>query len=333
MMAVVQGLTHFVTICMADTMRRMGTDIRATEAYMSPVYQIELGLVGRLLSQDPGLYADILEQNPYVPEVIAACRSAAGDLAAIVKSGDPDAFAEFFRQDSPAPRRVLQTRAGPDRCPDRVHGEEMTVITLGPEGTFSHELAQKLACDPLVLKPTIHGIFAAVAAGEGDGIVPIENSEAGAVGETMDGLSRYPLAITAEMYMPIHHNLASLVPPDKIRVIYAHPQTHEQCSSFIERLAVPVIHTSSNAQSALEAKKTPNAGAILPLSAAAIYKLPVIERNVENNPENTTRFVKISKTPAPTAGPANAASSSTRTPIGPGCSTISSASLPGGGST
>ncbi|MGB8219727.1 MAG: prephenate dehydrogenase/arogenate dehydrogenase family protein [Methanoregula sp.] len=100
MMAVVQGLTHFVTICMADTLRRLGTDIGATEAYMSPVYQIELGLVGRLLSQDPALYADILEQNPFVPEVIAACRSAAGDLAEIVTSGDPDAFAEFFRQDT-----------------------------------------------------------------------------------------------------------------------------------------------------------------------------------------------------------------------------------------
>jgi prephenate dehydrogenase len=99
-MAVVQGLTHFVTICMADTLRRMNTDIRATEAYMSPVYQIELGLVGRLLSQDPALYADILEQNPFVPEVLAACRSAVGDLEAIVKTGDPEAFAEFFGRDT-----------------------------------------------------------------------------------------------------------------------------------------------------------------------------------------------------------------------------------------
>ena len=100
MMAVVQGLTHFVTICMADSIRRLGIDIRKTEEFMSPVYQIELSLVGRLLSQDPALYADILQQNPFVPEVIAACRSAAGDLADIVKSGDPGAFAEFFSRDS-----------------------------------------------------------------------------------------------------------------------------------------------------------------------------------------------------------------------------------------
>ena len=100
MMAVVQGLTHFVTICMADTLRRAGCDIRATEPYMSPVYQIELGLVGRLLSQDPALYADILEKNPYVPEVIDACRAAADDLAGIVKSGDAEAFEAFFNKNS-----------------------------------------------------------------------------------------------------------------------------------------------------------------------------------------------------------------------------------------
>jgi len=100
MMAVVQGLTHFVTICMADAMRRAGCDIKATEPYMSPVYQIELGLVGRLLSQDGALYADILEKNPYVPEVIDACRAAADNLAAIVKSGDPQAFEAFFKEDS-----------------------------------------------------------------------------------------------------------------------------------------------------------------------------------------------------------------------------------------
>ena len=175
----------------------------------------------------------------------------------------------------------------------------MTVITLGPEGTFSHELASRLGCDPIVLKPTINGVFAAVAAGESDGLVPIENSEAGAVGETMDCLMRFSLSITAEMYLPVHHNLASLVPKEQIRVVYVHPQTHEQCSAYLERLGVPVIHTSSNASSALEAKKTPNAGAVLPLSAAGIYHIPVVETNIENNRENTTRFVRIAKEPGP----------------------------------
>lgn len=173
----------------------------------------------------------------------------------------------------------------------------MTTITLGPEGTFSHELARKIHREPLMLVPTIYGIMAAVARGEGDGIVPMENSEAGSVGETLDGLTRFPLYITAEMYMPIHHNLASSLPLKDIRVLYAHPQTHEQCSDAVERWGIPIIHTSSNAASALEAQKTPGSGAILSSSAAALYQIPIIIASTENNPHNTTRFVRIARKP------------------------------------
>ena len=100
MMAVVQGLTHYVTLCMAESIRRLGVDISATEEFTSPVYQIELSLIGRLLSQDPGLYADILEENPYVPEVLAACRDSAADLETIVKKHDAAGFREFFEKNS-----------------------------------------------------------------------------------------------------------------------------------------------------------------------------------------------------------------------------------------
>jgi prephenate dehydratase len=182
-----------------------------------------------------------------------------------------------------------------------MHGEEMKLITLGPAGTFSHELALKITRrkkTEIVLLPTVHSIMAAVARGEGDGVVPMENSEAGGVGETLDGLSKFPLFITAEMFLPVHHNLASLVTLKEMRVIYAHPQTHEQCSDKIEDWGLPVIHTSSNASSALEAKKTPNAGAILSKTAAALYHMPVIVKNTENSAWNTTRFVRISTKPS-----------------------------------
>ncbi len=174
----------------------------------------------------------------------------------------------------------------------------MTTFVLGPEGTFSHEVAIRLKCGELAFTPTIHATMAAVARGGGDGIVPMENSEAGGVGETLDGLSKYPVFITAEMYLPIHHNLASTVPLNEVRVIFAHPQTHEQCSDRIEDWGIPVIHTSSNAASAQEARRVPNAGAILSAGAATLYRLPVIVPSLENNPANTTRFVRIAGKPA-----------------------------------
>jgi prephenate dehydrogenase len=100
MMAVVQGLTHFVTLTVAESIRRLGVDIGRTQEFTSPVYQIELALVGRLLSQDPDLYADILELNPFVPEVLAACTASAGDLSAIIENGDPDLFRRFFDENT-----------------------------------------------------------------------------------------------------------------------------------------------------------------------------------------------------------------------------------------
>ncbi|HII76833.1 MAG TPA: prephenate dehydrogenase/arogenate dehydrogenase family protein [Methanolinea sp.] len=99
-MAVVQGLTHFVTLGVAETMRRVGMSPADTLAFMSPVYQMEMGLVGRLLSQDPQLYADILELNPHVPPVLEACEEALSLLRRIVEAGDTGAFEEVFRENS-----------------------------------------------------------------------------------------------------------------------------------------------------------------------------------------------------------------------------------------
>jgi len=100
MMAVVQGLNHFSTLCMADTIRRLGMDVQATLDYTSPIYRIQMGLIGRILAQDAGLYGDILELNPKVPEVLAAFEESARMLRGIVDAKDPAAFADFFGQNS-----------------------------------------------------------------------------------------------------------------------------------------------------------------------------------------------------------------------------------------
>lgn len=185
----------------------------------------------------------------------------------------------------------------------------MTLLALGPEGTFSHDLARRLAGDSeeVRLMPTITGIFAAVDAGEGDGIVPIENSEAGGVGPTLDGLQQHPVVITAEAYLPIVHCLASPEPPYPGMVVYAHQQTHEQCSIFIETEHLTVIQTSSNAASAVTMQEHPGTGAIVSSQIAALYHLAVVATAVQNSSTNTTRFVRISRRSEPREGPAGGA--------------------------
>lgn len=99
-MAVVQGLTHFVTLSLAETMRRVGVRPQDTMAFMSPVYQMEMGLVGRLLSQDSSLYADILELNPHVSPVLEACEESLASIRKIVDAKDTRAFETLFRDNS-----------------------------------------------------------------------------------------------------------------------------------------------------------------------------------------------------------------------------------------
>lgn len=96
MMAVIQGLTHFKAILLAGTMRRLGISPADTEVYMSPVYRIETGIAGRLLSQNPGLYADILCMNPSVEPVLEMCEKTAGEIHHMITKGDRDAFTEEF---------------------------------------------------------------------------------------------------------------------------------------------------------------------------------------------------------------------------------------------
>ncbi|WP_292727647.1 prephenate dehydrogenase/arogenate dehydrogenase family protein [Methanoculleus sp.] len=100
MMAVIQGLTHFGTLAKAEAIRRTGADVAETLLFTSPVYRIEMGLVGRLLAQDAGLYGDMLQMNSAVPEVLAQFEEAVRTLREIVESGDDERFRAFFMENA-----------------------------------------------------------------------------------------------------------------------------------------------------------------------------------------------------------------------------------------
>lgn len=99
MMAVIQGLTHFKALVMAETMRRLGITPEDTEPFMSPVYRIETSIAGRILAQDPLLYADILMENPEIPHILESCCASAASLADIITGKNNDAFVDHFLSD------------------------------------------------------------------------------------------------------------------------------------------------------------------------------------------------------------------------------------------
>lgn len=95
-MAVVQGLVHFVTLAVADAIRTSGTDLEKILSVMSPVYRIEMGLIGRILGQSPDLYGDILRMNPEVKPVLEGFSRSVEGLMESVADPEDGRFQAFF---------------------------------------------------------------------------------------------------------------------------------------------------------------------------------------------------------------------------------------------
>jgi len=100
MMAVVQVLTHFGILVMGQALAKSGVPLAETLRYMSPIYRLEVSIVGRLFSQAPELYREILMTNPAGAAYRELFVSEARELAAMIARGDGDAFVARFREAS-----------------------------------------------------------------------------------------------------------------------------------------------------------------------------------------------------------------------------------------
>ena len=179
--------------------------------------------------------------------------------------------------------------------------EAMSVAFLGPRGTFSEEAALKHLGGQVRGVPcaSIDDVFREVESGKvGHGVVPVENSTDGAVGRTLDLLLATPLAICGEVLLPVHQCLMSKAQfTQEIRRVYAHAQSLAQCHEWLNQHLggverVPVV---SNADGARRASEEQQSACIGSHAAAALYDLQLLARNIEDQPNNTTRFVVIGK--------------------------------------
>ncbi|HKQ26659.1 MAG TPA: prephenate dehydratase [Burkholderiales bacterium] len=183
-----------------------------------------------------------------------------------------------------------------------------SVACLGPKGTFSEDAVVKHfgGQAPATLFGSIDEVFRAVEAGSvGYGVVPVENSTEGAVGRTLDNLLSTPLGICGEVVLPVHQNLLSkAVKIAAVKRIYSHAQSLAQCVRWLSQNCprterVPV---ASNAEAARMAAAEADAAAIAGRSAAEHYGLQVLAANIEDEPNNTTRFAVISRQEVPPSG-------------------------------
>ncbi len=186
---------------------------------------------------------------------------------------------------------------------------QQVIAYLGPEGTFTQSATKKhfghgVHSDPYA---TISEVFREVEAGAADyGVVPVENSTEGVVNSTLDCFLTSNVHICGEVEHRIHQNLlvSSVTQRDKITRIYSHPQSFAQCRKWLDTHMPNVerIPVSSNGEAAKKVKGEWNSAAIAGVMAAEYYDLEVINENIEDNPDNTTRFLIVGNTQTSTSG-------------------------------
>jgi len=178
---------------------------------------------------------------------------------------------------------------------------------LGPQGTFSHLAAQRKFGSSVEYRPLpdIRAVFDEVARHHCDlGMVPIENSSGGGVIDTLDGFLETHVHMCGEVVLEIHHNLLSNCLAEEITTVASKPEVFAQCRNWLstslqEVELVPVASSSRAAEMATQQKGLAAIGSDL---AAELYGLKVIFENIEDNPNNMTRFLVIARQPAKRTG-------------------------------
>ncbi|MFK8081775.1 MAG: prephenate dehydratase [Granulosicoccus sp.] len=190
----------------------------------------------------------------------------------------------------------------------RVMEAPMRVAYLGPEGTYSHTATNRhfgrfVETQP---EPGIADIFHAVESGRARfGVVPVENSTEGAVNQTLDLLTQTTVRVCGEVGMRIQHCLLGNAETfDEIKEVHAHPQALAQCMHWLNANLPDVLRVSesSNAAAAKLAIQRSDIAAIAGETAAELYSLKTLMKGIEDEKNNTTRFLVIGDQDIPPSG-------------------------------
>jgi chorismate mutase/prephenate dehydratase len=191
---------------------------------------------------------------------------------------------------------------------EKSNREQITVAYQGIDGAYSHIASQKFFSDKdydvlYIGLPTFQAILDSVEEGESDyAVLPIENTTAGSINESIDLLSNRKLHIIGEEFLEINHCLLAIddIPLGRIKTIYSHPQALAQCSIFLSSLENCKVESFFDTAMAIKKVKEDQnltQAAIGSSEAARIYGLKILKDNISNTRENYTRFFIISKKP------------------------------------
>ncbi|QQR83823.1 prephenate dehydrogenase/arogenate dehydrogenase family protein [Candidatus Peregrinibacteria bacterium] len=320
-MAYVQVLTHLSNLALSDVIRKSELPISDLLETHSPIYRLRLDMMGRILHQNPDLYAQIQLKNPKSLRVIGDYLKSVEDWMSFVKNQDDAGFSKRFKSNAKHigsftqlameesdflieqlnRKRVSETATIQPPKPDASYD----LAALGPEHTFSSLAAKKaFPKAKIYYAPSITSVFELVKKGViKQGMVPIDNQLTGTVAETSRCLFDYNLTIQSQFRLPIHHSLSVLggVKRSSIRTIYSHAQPFKQCHAYLKKHfpSAQLVSMPSTVQALnkVVSDNLLNAAVISSAEAANAYQMTVLEANIEDFSFNSTRFLVIGKKP------------------------------------
>lgn len=246
-------------------------------------------------------------------ELATRVRNSKGEHLAAIDYYRPEREAQVLRQ-------VLANNKGPlsDAEMLRLFREIMSaclaqqkplrIAYLGPEGTFTQQavLIQFGHSVHALAQASVDEVFQQVEQTEADfGVVPIENSTQGMVSHTLDRLLTSPLKICAEVEMQIHQNLITVATRlEQIERVYSHAQSLAQCRNWLhDHLPdAELIAVSSNAEAVRRIRHDDRAAAIAGENAAEVYQVPILIADIEDQADNSTRFLVVGRQLCPPSG-------------------------------
>jgi len=232
---------------------------------------------------------------------------------AIAETKQKEGSGNFYRPEREAEvlRNVLARNQGPlsEEAMARLFREIMSaclalesrlrIAFLGPEGTFTQEAALKQFGHAVETVPlaAIDEVFREVESGNAHfGVVPVENSTEGVINHTLDMFMASPLKICGEVALRIHHHLLGKGnDPQGAHSVVSHQQSLAQCREWLDANlpGVKRVPVASNAEAARLAAADVGTLAIAGDTAAQLYGLHMFASNIEDRPDNTTRFLVI----------------------------------------
>jgi chorismate mutase/prephenate dehydratase len=183
----------------------------------------------------------------------------------------------------------------------------LMVAYLGPEASNTHAAAMKKfgASVDYHGMAAVSDVFTAVEKAEVDhAVIPIENSTEGSVREALDSFVESDLKIVAQIYLEINHALISNSSLADITRVYSKDQALAQCRHWLQRHLphAQLMEASSTSRAVQLAKDEPGAAAVASELAAEFHGVPVVEQNIQDKADNTTRFFVLGKKPSGPVG-------------------------------